>query len=131
MLRLRKVEMEGRLSLWVIHIAGTRMIEQGADGGSRSDFTQGVMAGEPMLKCVPLHLNALERQSGLEDWVRSWWNPELGELQTLSPNGWFDGGQSEGNFLWVPPPTAAEVVAEQLGEAWHKRPHCHHIVLVP
>jgi hypothetical protein len=34
MLRLRKVEMDGGLNLRVIHVAGTRMIEQGTDGGS-------------------------------------------------------------------------------------------------
>jgi hypothetical protein len=35
MLRLRKIEMKGDLLLHVIHVAGTRMIEEGADGGSK------------------------------------------------------------------------------------------------
>jgi hypothetical protein len=43
MLRLRKVEMDGGFNLRVIHVAGTRMIEQGTDGGSRGDLTQGVL----------------------------------------------------------------------------------------
>jgi hypothetical protein len=131
MLRLRKVEMDGGLNLRVIHVAGTRVVEQGTDGGSRGDLTQGVMAGEPMLQYVPLHLTALERSSNLEDWVRSWWDDERGELTKLGPSGWFDEGQREGNFLWCPPPAAAEVVVEQLGEARHKRPQCTHIVIVP
>jgi hypothetical protein len=82
MLRLRKVEMDGGLNLRVIHVAGSRMIEQGTDGGSRGDLTQGVMAGEPMLKYVPLHLTALERSPQLEPWIRSWWDDDQGELLT-------------------------------------------------
>jgi hypothetical protein len=38
-LRLRKVEMDQGLNLKVIHVAGTPMIEQGRDGGSKSDLT--------------------------------------------------------------------------------------------
>jgi hypothetical protein len=131
MLRLRKVEMDGGLNLRVIHVAGTRMIEQGTDGGSRGDLTQGVMAGEPMLKYVPLHLTALDRSPGLEGWIRSWWDDERGSLVKLAPSGWFDEGQRDGNFLWCPAPAAADVVVEQLGEARHKRPQCTHVVVVP
>jgi hypothetical protein len=80
MLRLRKVEMDGALNLRVIHVAGTRMIEQGTNGGSCGDLTQGVIAGEPMLQYVPLHRTALERSPRLEDWVRSWWDDERGTL---------------------------------------------------
>jgi hypothetical protein len=50
---------------------------------------------------------------------------------TLEPEGWFDEGQKDGCFLWAPPPAAADVVAEQLGEARHKRPDCLHITVVP
>jgi hypothetical protein len=87
MLRLRKVEMDGGLNLRVIHVAGTRMIEQGTDCGSRGDLNQGVMAGEPMLKYVPLHLTALDRSPELEGWIRSWWDDERGPLQKLDPSG--------------------------------------------
>jgi hypothetical protein len=132
MLRLRKVEMDGGLNLGVIHVVGTQMIEQGTDGGSRGDLSQGVMAGEPMLKYVPLHLSALDRSPQLEQWVRSWWDEGHVELTTLQPSGWFEEGQSDGNFLWCPPPAAADVVVEQLGEARHKRPpQCTHIVIAP
>lgn len=61
MLRLRHVEMSGGLILQVVHVAGTQMIEEGADGGSRGDLSQGVMSGQPVLDFVPLHLSALER----------------------------------------------------------------------
>jgi hypothetical protein len=131
MLRLRHIEMKGDLVLHVIHVAGTRMVEEGADGGSRGDLTQGAMAGHSVIDFVPLHLSALERSENLEQWIRSWWDDERGELTTLSPEGWFDEGQRDGCFLWSPPPAAAEVVAEQLGEARHKRPDCTHITVVP
>jgi hypothetical protein len=68
-LRLRRLKMSGGLILHVIHVAGTRMIDQGADGGSRGDLNQGSMAGESILNFVPLHLLALERSAKLEDWV--------------------------------------------------------------
>eukprot|EP00978_Attheya_sp_CCMP212_P029827 scaffold107351_cov30-Attheya_sp.AAC.1 len=48
-LRLRKLQMNGKLFLHVVWVAGTRMIEQGTDGGSRGDFTTGVLRGEAML----------------------------------------------------------------------------------
>jgi hypothetical protein len=130
-LRLRKLEMDASLILHVIHVAGTRMIAEGGDGGSRGDLTQGVMAGKPILAYIPLHLSVIEREPTLEHWVRSWWDEERGPLTTLRPEGWFEEGQQEGNFWWVPPPAAAEVVVEQLGEARHKRPNCLHITIVP
>eukprot|EP00980_Cylindrotheca_fusiformis_P031013 scaffold25703_cov171-Cylindrotheca_fusiformis.AAC.2 len=131
--RLRRLEMIGELTLHVVHVAGTRMIASGADGGSRGDLNQGAMAGVPILTYVPLHLSALERSAKVEHWVRSWWGEELGELETLTPEGWFDNAQrSEGPFLWLPPPAAADVVAEMLvGEAKLKRPQGTHVVLVP
>lgn len=130
--RLRRLEMVGKLTLHVIHVAGTRMIESGSDGGSRGDLNQGAMAGVPMITFVPLHLNAEERFPGVEDWVHSWWNNTLGELQHLTPEGWFDEAQKgEGPFLWTPPPAAADVAAELLGEAKLKRPNGTHVVVVP
>ena len=131
MLRLRKLEMDASLILHVVHVAGTRMIEEGGDGGSRGDLSQGVMAGRPILEYIPLHLSAFEREPGLEAWVRSWWDEERGPLTILRPEGWFEEGQQDGNFVWVPPPAAADVVVEQLGEARHKRPYCFHLTIVP
>jgi hypothetical protein len=131
MLRLQKIEMKGDLLLYVIHVVGTRMIEEGADGGSRGDLLQGAMAGHSVIVFVPLHLSALERSSELEPSIHSWWDELRGDLETLSPEGWFEEGQKDGHFLWAPPPAAADVVAEQLGEARHKRPFCTHITVVP
>jgi hypothetical protein len=61
-MRLRKLEMDGHIFIGVIWFAGTRMINQGADGLSRGDFTVGVMAGHRFLRFLPLNKNVLERQ---------------------------------------------------------------------
>jgi hypothetical protein len=130
-LRLRQLEMAGDLILHVVHVTGTRMIEAGPAGGSHGDFNQGMMAGESALQFIPLYLTALERAPKLEEWIRSWWNSELGELQSLMSEGWFTQGHGEGACLWAPQPAAADVVAEELGEARLKRPHVMHVVVVP
>lgn len=131
MLRLRRLEMAGNLILHVVHVSGKRMIVEGADGGSRGDLNQGAMAGHSVLEYVPLHLSALEAQPELEGWIRSWWDRSYGDLVTLEPEGWFTKGHQGGNYLWAPPPAAADVVVEQLSEAIHKRPWSTHVVVVP
>ena len=88
--------------------------------------------GEPMLRYIPLHLSVSERSQDFVDFfIERVWNNELGTLVHLTPEGWFDDAHNPGNFMWTPPPAAADVVAEQLGEARHKRPFCFHIVIVP
>jgi hypothetical protein len=128
-LRLKTLEMQYDLILHVIHVSGTRMILQGTDGISRGDHSEGVMVGRTMLGFVPLNLGALERSPSLVSWVDENLLPDGFEL--LSPEGWFSTAHAAGNFLWAPPPAAADVVVEQLGKARHKRPHAMHIILVP
>lgn len=130
-LRLRRMEMIADLRLHVVHVAGKRMIVQGTDGGSRGDLNQGVMTGEDMLGFVPLHLSAMDRSEDVVEWIKSLWNESLGELELLTPEGWFTTGHGNGAYLWIPPPAAADVVAEQIGEARHKRPEGAHVVVVP
>lgn len=147
MLRLRKVEMSGRLRLQLIHIAGTRMISQGTDGISRGVLTEGVMAGANMLHFVPLHKGVLERQPAALDWVRGW--TDQPHLSALSPLEWFTRGHgieagaknadgvwmpresSEVWKLWVPAPAAAEVAVEELNTSRHKRTHINHVFIAP
>ena len=43
---LRLLELERHWKIHFVHVAGTRMIEQGADGLSRGNLTEGVMAGK-------------------------------------------------------------------------------------
>ena len=49
----------------------------------------------------------------------------------LSKDGWFDEVFSEGNYLWTPPPVAAQVAVEQLCRNYHLREKSCHIVCHP
>ena len=70
--RLRKLELDARFTLYVVHVAGTRMIAQGIDGLSRGVLLEGVMAGEYMLSYIPLAKGAVQRQPNLADYVNDW-----------------------------------------------------------
>jgi hypothetical protein len=131
MLRLRQLEMKGSLVLQVVHVAGTRMQAEGADGSSRGDQTTGVMSGHSILSYVPLHLSAPELEPGLVDWFQSWWDMRRGTLEHLKPEGWFEEGMKQGNFLWTPAPAAAEVAGEQMAKAIHKHPYSFHMFVAP
>ena len=90
-LRLRKIEMTGLCNIYMIHVAGTRMINQGTDGLSRGDKTSGVMSGESMLSFVPLHLTAIDRSVSLKNWlVDLFAGEELRDRETLflGPDNW-------------------------------------------
>jgi hypothetical protein len=128
-LQLRKVAMSAGLILHVLHVSGKRMIAQGTDGLSRGDHTEGVMQGRAMIEFIPLHLTAFERSPQLKDWLAK----SFGEMNHtfLEPEGWFETGHQDGNFIWAPPPAAADVVVEQLGKARHKRPDNLHLIVVP
>ena len=145
-LRLRKLEMASQFKLHLLHVPGTRMIEQGTDGLSRGNLTEGVMTGKAMRWFVPLDLSVLDRVPKVLDWVRSW--TQEPSLQPLEPEEWFTKGQdmvggarnSEGVWiprfeagtrLWVPAPAAADVAIEQLRYARHRRQNSMHIFLVP
>jgi hypothetical protein len=47
--------MKGTLVLYVVHVAGTWMQAEGADGSSQGDQTMGVMSGQPILNCYVQH----------------------------------------------------------------------------
>ena len=53
-LRLSKTELEYDFTLYVVHVAGTRMIAQGTDGLSWGICLKGVMRGEDMLSFMDL-----------------------------------------------------------------------------
>ena len=137
--------MDGNLILHVIHVAGTRMIDQGTDALSRGDLCEGVMVGQEMITFVPLHLSALERSPDLLDWIRSWVPAK--DLEVLTYEDWFlrghgvQGGakNSEGLwipeeskerwYLWMPPPAIADVALDELIASRHKRPHLNHVFI--
>jgi hypothetical protein len=146
-LRLRTLEMNGKLKIQMVHIAGTRMIEQGTDGLSRGDFMEGVMTGRSILNFVPLNRSALDRQPEILNWLKSW--VPFRSLIRLKIEDWYDKGHGliggskdtygvwmptemeEGWLIWDPPPAIADIAVEQLEESRHKRKHLNHIFVSP
>ena len=128
--RIYVLEMRFRFRLHLFHVSGKRMISQGTDGLSRGDRGTGSMLGTTIASFLPLHLTAFERSPALKEWVMdvctAFPRPTL-----LEPEGWYSTAHDFGNFIWAPPPAAAEVVVEQLSLARHKRPMCFHMVVVP
>ena len=61
--KLWDMQMQGGLKLYLIHIAGERMIQTGIDALSRGDENQGIMQGMHILDFIPLHLSPTERES--------------------------------------------------------------------
>ena len=135
------------MKLHLIHVAGTRMIFQGSDGLSRGNMSEGVMKGQSMLSFVPLHKSAIEVQSNLEGWIRSWL-PDGEEAITLTPSDWFVRGHNiigyeknidgitvpitqKGTYIWSPPPAAADVAIQELRRARHKRQQSVHVFVCP
>jgi hypothetical protein len=109
-LRLRTLEMMGSLCLHVIHVAGTRMIQQGADGLLRGVLTDGVLGGEDMRWHIPLNRSAFDHSPALLTWVQSWC--PYPSLCHLTPDEWFLLGHGTVGFecnvdgLHVPSPSA-------------------------
>ena len=148
-LRLKKIEVKAGLKIVMIHIAGTRMIAQGVDGLSRGCLSEGVMRGEPISGFIPLHLNAFERCSLVENWLRGWCElPGDDPFLSLTPEGWFERGHDivggaknsdgvwmpeykSGNYFWFPPPAAANICIDELRKARHKRQTSTHIFVCP
>ncbi len=144
-LRLKQLELTHSVQLHVVHIAGTRMMEQGTDGLSRGSLWE----GSRVPVCVPLHLSPLERDPSLESWFESW-TPFPYLLRPLSHHEWFTTGHgiigwdknTDGFctpviaspttvFLWHPAPAAAEAALEELCMSRHKRPSFAHIFACP
>ena len=91
-LNLKELELTEGLRIHLVHVAGTRMIEQGTDSLSRGSMFEGVMKTGDMLSWVPLHLSALTVQPNLMDWLRSWFITPF-TLQPLTPYDWYLKGQ--------------------------------------
>jgi hypothetical protein len=149
-LRLRVAELTYGFILHVVHVAGTRMIEQGTDGLSRGSLLEGVMAGQDMLSFVDLSLSALIRHRPLLEFVKSWCDPSMGQPIVLQAEQWFreghgiEGGEKNQHgiwlpsharngrcYIWSPPPVIADVALEECLKAVHKRTDAFHIFLIP
>ena len=128
-LEMRKLEMENDLILHVIHVSGTRMIQQGTDGLSRADHSNGVMSGDSMTQHIPLDETAFQRSPPLLKRFKAHFLNL--NLRMLEPRDWFDEHHRFGNFVWTPPPAAADAVVDLLNKARHKRPESMHVILIP
>jgi hypothetical protein len=128
--RIRAMEMTGALFAHLIWVAGTRMIEQGTDGASRGDLSNGVLGGDHMLKHVPINETILERCFEAVEWLQS--TVQGGDWRILEYEDWYDRVHiSDGSFFWFPPPAIADVAVEQLCEAKHIRPWNTHVFACP
>ena len=147
-LRLRKLELMQGVRIHLIHVAGTRMIEQGTDGISRGNLLEGVMVGKGMLTFIPISISALDRSPLLLNWIRKWTGvPDLSPLseadwlwkgQGLSQETWtncdgqkFPKALPESTYLWAPPPSIADVALEMLRKSLHKQTQNYHIFVCP
>ena len=138
-LRIKALQMKYGFELHVIHVAGTRMIEQGTDGLSRGAVKVQGLNKKTLKEYAPLNLNALERCDVLLSWVKSW----IGSHFLLSPKHWFVEAHDlrftparniyteSATYLWIPPPCITDVALEQLRYARLKRQLSTHVMVVP
>ena len=118
-LRLSVLEVNCKMKLHIVHVSGTRMMQQGSDGLSRGNMMEGVMRGDGMLSFIQLHKSALDEQKNLENWIRSWISDGNNAI-TLKPEDWFVRGHDiigytknidgvtvpiieSGTYIWSPP----------------------------
>ena len=148
-LRIYNLEMKFMCKINLVHVAGTRMIEQGTDGLSRGDLLEGVCRGDKMTSHIPLAESALERSAPLLDWIGSWFSQGgKYDMEVLEPEGWFERGHDiiggtknidgrwipkyqSGNYIWAPAPAGAKFAAEQLRQARLKRLDSLHVFVCP
>jgi len=132
-LKLRKLEFDGKIFLHIIWVAGKRMIAQGADGLSRGDLCDGVMAGASMNEFVPLAHSCIDVMPAVKMWVESWAVLDDGErLDWLSHADWFERAHECGGFrVWTPPPAVADVAATELSQSVHINGDAFHIFITP
>ena len=144
--RLRKFQLYSHCKVHVLHVAGTRMIEQGTDGLSRGSVFEGTLGSkQDFLKVLPLDKTVFDRAPLPKEWLFKWL-PDTAEI--LKPEDWFEKGQDvhgwkksienkwapvikHGIYIWCPPPAAAYKAMEQLRTARHKRLKSIHVFLCP
>ncbi len=120
-LELKLLETQLGVKVHIIHISGKRMIQQGTDGLSRGDLTEGVMAGGDMLSFLPLSQGAMEIQPNLLEWIQRWTGSP--KMKVLTEMEWFYHGHKSECSIWAPAPAAASIALDEIAEARLKRPH--------
>jgi hypothetical protein len=129
---LRQLEMRKGCKIHVVHVAGTRMINQGTDGLSRGDQNAGVMLGKDFLTYVPLADSALTRSPSLKNWLMSWVEDCTGGIgEILTTERWFELHVLRKAYIWCPAPAAAKRAISCLGQTILKRPSSLHVIVVP
>jgi hypothetical protein len=147
--RLKLLEMLFRTRVHVVHVAGKRMIAQGADGLSRGCLSEGVMQGDRMTAFVPLHKTAVDRSLGLAKWISDCCDVKgHSPFRLLGVKDWYELGHdiiggshnadgiwlpdyAPGNFIWAPAPCVAVQCLEELRKARHKRQVSAHVFICP
>ena len=72
-LRLRFLQQTANFKLHVLHVVGTRMIEQGTDGLSRGLPYEGQLGeNKSFLDYLPLHLSTFDRFPSFLLWLNQW-----------------------------------------------------------
>jgi hypothetical protein len=138
--------MHGKLKIYLIHVTGTHMIEQGMDGLTRGCLTEGVMTRKSILSFIPLNHSAIAPQPGIMNCVRrlapfkritqlkivDWYDKGQGLIGRMTNDSgvWMPTEMREGWLVWDPPLVIADIVVEQLEESRHKQKNfepCIHI----
>jgi hypothetical protein len=150
-LRLKRAELKAEFTLFVVHVAGMRIIAQGTDGLSCGIILEGVMLGKNMLPFVPLPQSARERQPILVGFLQECVGQALQcKVKVLEVEEWFQeghgiiGGYNNSHgvwiprhakngrvYLWAPPPVIADVALKECIKAVQKRMDAYHIFLIP
>ena len=130
-LDLRTLTIEEGFILHVVHVAGTRLIGQGADALSRGERQlRGLI--DPEQNVVPLHLDPIQRSPVLKHWLGDWLGTSQEELRYCAPFDWPCNGHMPGLKIWSLPPAAALYALEELATARLKRmEQVSAVVLVP
>jgi hypothetical protein len=150
-LKLRKMEFDFNFTLYVVHVAGTRMIAQGTDGLLQGVLLEDVLVGYSMLSFIDIARGALDCQPGLVHYLHDCVNRALNlRMIILEIGDWFDRGhgilggfkdqhgvwipnhaENGRVYLWTPPLVIADIVLEECMKATHKRSDAFHIFLIP
>ena len=132
------------MKILITHVSGARMIAQGTDGLSKGSVDQGVGLGEAMTKFCPWGHSACQRSPRLETWIKGWFK----NAKFLEPADWFVRGHDhkggsfykinfwqwtiqKGNYVWIPPPAAADAAVEEIRKARMKRQCSTHVIVIP
>ena len=112
----------------VNHRFGT---SQGTNGLSRAELTSSrVMAGDKLLKLIPLNETAFEIEADLGTTVQSWLP---GKWKFVKRTDWYHELKKdpEGSWIWAPPPMLAKVALEELCKIKHMYPKSRHLFMCP